>query len=161
MLLYVEDDERSMRTGLRLIGPDVIVRSARSVTEALERLGDKLPCAALIDVELPEGQFAGLELLRKLRTMSPTLPVGIMTGRLDPVVINAALVLNADMIGKPAGPEVFTKFVLKIPSLPEAARLRHQRTERDLGIATHHAPSTPVHPLGVHAGIDLSALKHR
>lgn len=166
MLLYVEDDEQAMRTGLRLIASRFGVQAVKSATEALEKLSQTLPSAALIDVELPEGPFAGLELLRTLRARSPLLPAAIITGRLDAVVVNAALLLDADVIGKPAGVEVFAKFLMKVPTTVPGvddalarARSRYKLTEREVEIAAWVGAGNQVKTFAAHAGIEPSTVK--
>lgn len=79
-ILVVDDDEdfaQAVRMGLQSRGFDVAV--VHDTAEALQRMGQRLPDAAILDVMFPENPVAGIELARELRKRFPKLPVVMLT----------------------------------------------------------------------------------
>lgn len=77
----VVDDEESLADlvamALRYEGWQV--KTAHSVAESLESLGDFAPDIAVLDIMLPDGD--GFGLLKKIRQHDPTLPVLFLTAK--------------------------------------------------------------------------------
>jgi two-component system, NtrC family, C4-dicarboxylate transport response regulator DctD len=123
------DDDASMRPAveqwLRLAGFSVDCFGAAG--PALEALAQK-PCDALVtDVRMPE--ISGMELLDRLRTAYPDLPVILITAHGDIATAVRAMRLGAyDFLEKPFDPdhlvEVLRKAVEKARLLAEVRALR-------------------------------------
>ncbi len=77
--ILVVDDEKGVRYSFRKIlgrrGYDVI--TANNGIEALEKAGKENPCLVIMDVTMPK--MDGLETLRKLKLLYPTLTIILMT----------------------------------------------------------------------------------
>ncbi len=78
--ILVVDDEQNIRRSLEIIlsGAGMQVESAGSGEEGLERVEANPPDAVFLDVQLPG--IDGLEVLRRLRTSHPDLPVVMISG---------------------------------------------------------------------------------
>ncbi len=86
-ILVVEDDEKSRRLladVLTFHGFEVI--AAESGERGLDAIGDKLPDAALLDIQLPG--ISGFRVLEKLRSMQSTRSI--------PILAVTASVMDAD-----------------------------------------------------------------
>ena len=78
--LAVDDDRAVLQMVRRALSPievDVVV--APSAEEGLDAIEVQTPDVVLLDYVLPE--MSGLEVLRKIRSLQPHLPVIFMTGR--------------------------------------------------------------------------------
>lgn len=75
--IFVVDDHPMMREGLRSVinrEPDLTICSeADSAREAMARIGKASPDLALVDITLPDK--SGLELVKDLKVLCPTLPI--------------------------------------------------------------------------------------
>jgi DNA-binding NtrC family response regulator len=100
--ILVADDERSIRltleTGLSLNG--FRVTCARTGREAIQAARDSHFDAVISDIFMPDGD--GLELLRSLRAISPTVPIILITaqGSLE-LAVQAVSEGASDFIAKP------------------------------------------------------------
>ena len=63
----------------------------------------------ILDLGLPDG--SGLELLARLRVRAPSLPVLVLTGKLERHIINRVQELRAEYVVKPAALPNLTAFV--------------------------------------------------
>ncbi len=82
-MLLVEDDPGDallVREALGEAAPELELREARTLAEALELLPDSIACA-LLDLGLPDA--TGLDGVRRLRERAPSLAVVVITGRDD------------------------------------------------------------------------------
>jgi DNA-binding NtrC family response regulator len=78
--ILIVDDDKDVRFPMRryLTGRGFDVREAESVASAIESFKMARPDAAVVDFSLGDGD--GLELLRGLKALDPTLPVIMLTG---------------------------------------------------------------------------------
>ncbi|MEO8361994.1 MAG: response regulator, partial [Vicinamibacteria bacterium] len=78
--ILIVDDDADVRLPLRryFTGRGYHVREAESVTQALEDFKAIRADAAIVDFSLGDG--TGLDLLRSLKALDPTLPVILLTG---------------------------------------------------------------------------------
>jgi DNA-binding response OmpR family regulator len=92
----VVDDEETIREtvafALRREGYDVV--TFRDGSEAWELLRDRLPALAILDITMP--QMDGLELCRRLRARSDTMPIIFLTSRDEELDRVLGLELGAD-----------------------------------------------------------------
>jgi two-component system response regulator ChvI len=95
-LIAVVDDEETIREtvafALRRDGYDVITFSDGA--EAWDMLRDRLPSLAVLDITMP--RMDGLELCRRLRARSDTLPIIFLTSRDEELDRVLGLELGAD-----------------------------------------------------------------
>jgi CheY-like chemotaxis protein len=108
MLLIVEDDPAVLHTLRRLTGdrPTVSAASAVEARELLETRPDIT--GGLIDVALPEGPRAGLDVLAWIREKRGfIIPCALVTGNSEEAVLDAAVIHRATVVRKPAvGPRL-------------------------------------------------------
>jgi DNA-binding response OmpR family regulator len=92
----VVDDEETIREtvafALRREGYDVV--TFRDGSEAWDLLRDRLPALAILDITMP--QMDGLELCRRLRARSDTMPIIFLTSRDEELDRVLGLELGAD-----------------------------------------------------------------
>ena len=90
-ILVVDDDEEDVALLRELliagIGPDVVVHSAASVAEGLDRLAREPVDLCLVDWRI--GETSGLAFLEQARPIRP-VPIVLLTGVGDPAVDRAA-----------------------------------------------------------------------
>ena len=95
-LIAVVDDEDNIREtvafALRREGYDVV--TFRDGAEAWDAFKERLPSLAILDITMPE--MDGLELCRRLRTRSDTLPIIFVTSRDEELDRVLGLELGAD-----------------------------------------------------------------
>ena len=107
MNVLLVDDESGIRkvVGITLADMGYTVHQAASGDEALAVFERVRPPVVLTDIRMPG--MDGLELLRRIKTLSPETEVILVTGHGDLDMAVAGLKLDAcDFISKPAGPEV-------------------------------------------------------
>jgi DNA-binding response OmpR family regulator len=76
-VLFVEDESGLRRAYERYFGARYDARFAATGAEALDALRGAPPEVLVLDLRLPDAD--GLELLREIRTLEPTLPVIVTT----------------------------------------------------------------------------------
>lgn len=78
--LLVVDDDRVLRERLAQAFRDrgIDVRTAADFDEAMQRVGERIPSAAVVDLRMP-GR-SGLELVRELRELAPEMRIVVLTG---------------------------------------------------------------------------------
>ena len=82
-ILLVEDDDGDaliVSEGLSIAAPDLTLRRACDLAQALDELSDDVACA-LLDLGLPDTN--GLDGVRRLRERAPNVAVVVLTGRDD------------------------------------------------------------------------------
>ena len=103
----VDDDERihsAIGQIFKARAPSWTLESFTGPTHALKAIPRNFPDAVLMDISMPE--IDGIECTRKLKSLSPRLPIVIFTARDDPHRIASALGVGADgYVIKPASPE--------------------------------------------------------
>ena len=99
--VLVCDDEEGIRESFKLILEDNYNLSfAHNGLEALEMLKSFVPDAMLLDIKMPK--LHGLEILKQIKKLRPSLPVIIVTGYQSVEMAQEALRLGAaDYIPKP------------------------------------------------------------
>jgi len=101
-VVYVIDDDDAVRDSLAflLASAKVPARTFGSVNAFLEAFPTLAPGCVITDVRMPE--VDGLELLKRLRAMSPALPVIVITGHGDvPMAVEAMKIGAVDFLEKP------------------------------------------------------------
>jgi two-component system KDP operon response regulator KdpE len=100
--ILVVDDEvlvaGFLRDALTEMGYAVAVAAAGA--DALNRVTEDVPDLVLLDLTLPD--MPGFEVLKRLRARSSTLPVVIVSGSIDPLMLETAIARGAvDVLTKP------------------------------------------------------------
>jgi two-component system nitrogen regulation response regulator NtrX len=120
--VLIVDDEAAIRDSLRMIleYEGYRVEEAGSGSQALVRVADRLPDAALLDVKMPE--MDGLELLRAFRERGYDMPVLIISGHGDVSTAVEATRLGAyDFFEKPLQRE---RVLVSLRNAIDASRLQ-------------------------------------
>jgi len=132
--ILIVDDEAIIRESLRdwLTDADYQVLTAENGPQALGIVGKDKPCIAIVDLVMPG--MDGIELLKKVKEVSPSIEVIIITAYASiPTAITAIREGAYDYIEKPFSPE---KVELLIKKLVEHQRLveenisLHQQLEK-------------------------------
>lgn len=164
VILVVEDDELALRTLLRLLPRDWEIRTASDESTAHERLAHGTDWAGfLLDVSLKHEKYAGVELLRKVRSSWPLVPAALVTATLEPGVINTAANLGATMIAKPASLDALHCFIARVNEAMRASKrasrvalaatTRYDLLPGEANIVWWVAAGNRVATLGAHTGI--------
>lgn len=97
-VLLVENEEKIREAGLGHIGADYDVQpvAAASQAEAEELIDRHYFDAAVVDIELREGDAGGVEVFRKLVEASPTTRIVVATQHHDEARVAALLALTAE-----------------------------------------------------------------
>jgi FixJ family two-component response regulator len=113
--LVVEDEEHARRTLVRIVSRYRPVRQAAEYGSAVRELrAHRDWCGLFFDVSLGRRALAGLELLDLATTEFPGVPVAIVTGRIDPVVVNRAAAASATVVSKPLGEGELMPFLQRV-----------------------------------------------
>lgn len=116
--ILIVDDEPDVRALLKKYLKESFanILEAGSIKEACSLITNHTISLALIDIGLPDG--SGLELLKKLLTLSPhSVPI-VLTGNPDREVIKEALKYGAhDFLDKPCEPELIKHTVTRAHEL--------------------------------------------
>ena len=104
--LLVVDDDRSVRTALRMIFEgDCAVSTAERGSEAVDLIREKAPDVILLDIGLPD--MSGIDLLARIKSLAPETVVIMMTATEETEMINRAGELGAvDYLVKPIDAKV-------------------------------------------------------
>src|SRR5215813_6585139 len=157
--ILVADDERSIRltieTGLTLNG--FRVTCARTGREAIQAARDSQFDAVISDIFMPDGD--GLEVLRSLRAISPTIPIILITaqGSVE-LAVRAVSEGASDFIAKPfevAALAALVRSHLKARAEAEPADAAHEgvliNDFSDSGLIGRSAAMVNVYKLIAHA----------
>jgi two-component system response regulator PilR (NtrC family) len=133
--VLVVDDERSLLDTLEIVlrrsGYDVITSDDEAT--ALERFREKKPDLVLQDLRM--GEIGGIELLRRFKAISPTVPVIVITAHSTWENAVAAMRLGAyDFVKKPFDNEAIREVVAR--ALAQRAAYEATKDQR-----TSHAPA--------------------
>ena len=93
-ILLVEDDERVAGAMQECLEQEYVIESVRDGESALARFAAVAPDLVLLDINLGGG-MSGLEVLRRLRGIDPTVPVIVTTGTDDYFTITTVLMRGA------------------------------------------------------------------
>lgn len=138
VFFLVDDDPHVSRALARLLGRARGCIGASDIASAMNKLASnrRRICGFVIDVKLPDG--SGVDLLRLAREVAPHAPAILLTGFLDPAVVNEAYRLGAACLLKPAGRGAFSRFVMEALAAESGidpvlrARVAHFATQRAL-----------------------------
>ena len=111
--ILICDDEKNVRESLKLIlEDDYKLEFAGDGLEALEKLRTFPARLVLLDIKMPK--MHGLEILRQIKALKPSLPVVIVTGYQSSEIAQEALKSGAaDYITKPFDSQKIKKTVLE------------------------------------------------
>ena len=125
-IALVDDDQNilaSVSMALEAEGFDV--STYKDGEKALSGLSGNLPSLAILDIKMP--RMDGLELLKKLRELSPTLPIIFLTSKDEEIDEIVGLKLGADdYITKPFSQRLL---LTRIESLLRRQRARQDKTQ--------------------------------
>ncbi len=108
--LVVDDDPVITRSVTRQLRRDGVVHVAHTAKDAHALLvAFPLWGGACIDLLLPDG--SGLDLVARVRRQCPLAPVMVLTGWIDPDVINKVHALGAAYVAKPITTENTRRFI--------------------------------------------------
>ena len=93
-ILLVEDDEDVAGVIQERLEHEYLVESVQTGEAALPRFTAMAPDLVLLDIHLG-GEMSGLEVLRRLRSIDPTIPVIVTTGTDDYFTITTVLMRGA------------------------------------------------------------------
>ena len=119
---------------------------APSIAEAKRALAQQAFVAIILDVGLPDGN--GLDFLTAIRASGgphASVPVLVVTGRIEQRWANAAFDLDAEFVEKPVTGERVERFLLRtVPSVrldrvTEQWREKYKLTAAERAILLHHA----------------------
>lgn len=110
-VILICDDEEGIRESFKLILSDAYdLKFATNGLEALEMLQTLTPSAMLLDIKMPK--LHGMEILKQIKQLKPSLPVLIVTGYQSVEMAQEALRNGAaDYIPKPFESEYILKAV--------------------------------------------------
>lgn len=98
-VLLVEDDP-AIAEALRRMLDDYDVHHSGNATDAIRRLTERRWTALVVDIGLPEGELAGIEVLRAAQAHDSTLPLLAITGLLaSSEATSNAIALGGHRIG--------------------------------------------------------------
>lgn len=122
--LLIVEDEFNLLTALQvvfraLLAPEWLCVPCRSVEDAVRLLETLSVDALLTDNDLPGA--SGIELLARVAAEQPTIPCGLMTGRLTPAVRTAVAVIGeVYLLEKPFSVDELRAWLDKIPGATHA-----------------------------------------
>ena len=111
-VLIVDDSKLArmvMASAFRRIRPDWELIEATSAEEALESIKSQAVEIALVDFNMPGTD--GLELVAKMRTAQPTMPVAVVSANVQEEIIARTRELKAAFIAKPLTDEALSAFL--------------------------------------------------
>lgn len=104
-VLVIEDDVDVARAVERILR-EYEVSLATTATEGIARLSETAWTALIVDIGLPEGDLAGIDVLRAAREQDPALPILVVTGRLaSEKATSDAIALGTMRVGAPILPK--------------------------------------------------------
>ncbi len=112
--VLVIDDNFDIRNLISEILKDkgYFVRAAANFDQAVFEINNKLPDIAVIDVKLDKGDKDGIDLLKKIKTISDLVPVIMISGHANVEMAVESLKLGAyEFITKPFAPEQLLNFI--------------------------------------------------
>jgi CheY-like chemotaxis protein len=121
-VLIVDDSKLArmvMASALRRIRPDWTLVETTNADEALAAVAGGAAHIALIDFNMPG--IDGLELVSRIRTTHPDMPVAVVSANVQNEIIGRARELNAGFIPKPLTDDALGAFL-------SGAALRLRRT---------------------------------
>jgi two-component system response regulator FixJ len=129
-VIHLIDDDEALRDSLSFLlsSAGVEVRTHASAVAFLEELPRLSVSLVVSDVRMPE--MTGVELLRRLKAIRPSLPVILLTGHGDvPLAVEAIKLGAADFFEKPFDDEVILAAVRR--ALEDQTKTRKKDAERE------------------------------
>jgi len=111
-VLVVEDDAQATTAIERVLRRDWRCLAASSLASARVMMATVEVTAALVDLGLPDG--SGLELVDELCALAPPVPVLVVTGMLEPELVNRAQELGVGYVCKPVSESHIRAFLGKV-----------------------------------------------
>ncbi len=130
LVIHFIDDDAAMRDSLSflLASAGIDVKTHASAVSFLEELPGLSASLVISDVRMPE--MSGVELLRKLKALKPSLPVILLTGHGDvPLAVEAIKAGAADFLEKPFDDEALLASVRR--AVEAGSKTQRRDIERD------------------------------
>lgn len=111
-ILIVDDSKLARMAVIRALNscyPDWQRLEAASAADALKLVQDEKPHVALVDFNMPNRD--GLDLAADLRTLTPDMPIGIISANHQQEVIDRARGLGASFLPKPVTESSLREFL--------------------------------------------------
>jgi len=111
-VLIVDDSKLArmvMASAFRRLRPDWSLTEAVNAKEALEAISGGSVDIALVDFNMPGTD--GLELISRIRSVSPHMPVAVVSANVQDEIISRARELNAAFVAKPLTDEALGAFL--------------------------------------------------
>lgn len=127
--ILIVDDEEDIRRLIQGILEDegYAVRQAATVEQAMERIAEKPPALAILDIWLKQGDEDGLHLLKRIKADHPILPVLMISGHgTIETAVNAIKMGAYDFIEKPFKTD---RLLLMIARALENAQLKRENQQ--------------------------------
>lgn len=110
-LIFVVDDDDAVRDSLAFLleSAGARVRAFANPLEVVEAVGPEVSCV-ITDVRMPE--MSGLDLVERLASAHPTLPIVVITGHADvPMAVEAMRNGASDFVEKPFDDEALLRSI--------------------------------------------------
>ena len=111
-VLIVDDSKLArmvMVSAFRRLRPDWSLTEAVNADEALQAISDGSVDIALVDFNMPGTD--GLELVSRIRSIQPNMPVAVVSANMQDEIIARARELNAAFVAKPLTDEALGAFL--------------------------------------------------
>ena len=122
-VLIVDDSKLARMAAIKALKdshPELKRVEAGSAADALKAMERDAPDIALVDFNMP--QVDGLHLVADLRTLSPKMPIAVISANHQKEVITRAEALRATFLPKPLSEQALAQFLeAALQSLQEAA----------------------------------------
>lgn len=139
-ILHVDDDPSVTELLAAIFErdfPECTVHSSRDPDEALEVIVQKDIECAVLDYDMPE--MNGIDLLRRIKSVRPALPVILFTGHGSEEIAATAIQAGVDGYVQKGGRETFGLLATQIRNLVTTMRLDRERHERTKELSVLHA----------------------
>jgi len=165
-MLVVEDELAIQRALARLLG-GWAVRAVGTLELATRQLGGSTFDAAIVDIELPDGN--GLDLVETMRARAPRTPVLVLTAHCEPGLVNRAQRCGAEYACKPLVAQNVLAFANRVAASSSAQRevmlrvselaRRHRLTPRETAVAVLAARDLPRQAIQAELGVSVNTIK--
>jgi CheY-like chemotaxis protein len=111
--VLIVDDSKLARmvlvSAFRRLRPDWVLTEAVNADEALQVISGGAIDIALVDFNMPGTD--GLELVSRIRSVKPNMPVAVVSANIQEEIIGRARELNAAFVAKPLTDEALNAFL--------------------------------------------------
>ncbi len=139
-ILHVDDDpsvSELLTAFFERDFPECTVSSSHNPQEALDIIAEGHVECAVLDYDMPN--MNGIELLRQIKSVYPTLPVVLFTGHGSEEIAANAIQAGVDGYVQKGGRETFGLLKNQIRNLVTATRIDRERRERTKELSLLHA----------------------